>query len=126
MNVLTLPSARAVPPWIGKWVRDNLATGRSQLLLVGLALTLTAGGLTVLDSLDTKMRRTIADPGGRAALGGGDRRTCSSKFPSLAHRASKSGRYRPNRDPHQHQLKCEQSAKTAPAHCTGNRPVRSS
>jgi hypothetical protein len=68
MNVLTLPSARAVPPWIGKWVRDNLATGRSQLLLVGLALTLTAGGLTVLDSIDTKMRRTIADRQGQLAV----------------------------------------------------------
>jgi hypothetical protein len=68
MNVLTLPSARSVAPWISKWVRDNFATGRSQLLLVALAFTLAAGGLSVLDSMDAKLRRTIADRQGQLAL----------------------------------------------------------
>jgi hypothetical protein len=67
MNVLTLPSTRAVPLWISRWIRDNLATGRSQLLLVGLAFTLAAGGLTILDSINTKLRRTIADRQGQLA-----------------------------------------------------------
>lgn len=61
MNILTLASVRAVTPWVSKWVRDNLATGRSRLLLVGLAFTLAAGGLTILDSIDSKIRRTLAD-----------------------------------------------------------------
>lgn len=68
MNVLTLPSTRAVLPWISRWVRDNLATGRSRLLVVGLAFTLAAGGLTILDSIDTKLRRTIADRQGQLAV----------------------------------------------------------
>jgi Type II secretion system (T2SS), protein M subtype b len=68
MNVLTLSNARAVPPWVSKWVRDNLATGRSRLLLVGFAFTLTASGLTMLDSIDTRMGRTIADRQDRLAV----------------------------------------------------------
>ena len=67
MNHLTLSSARAVPPWLSKWLRDNLATFRSRLLLVALAFTLAAGGLTVLDGIDTKMQRTLAE--GQAQLG---------------------------------------------------------
>src|SRR2546428_9857477 len=61
MNVLTLPGARAVAPWISKWLHDNLATRRSQLLLALLAFTFAAAGLTVLDSIDTGMRRTLAE-----------------------------------------------------------------
>ena len=61
MNHLSLSSARAVPPWLTKWLQDNLATFRSRVLLVALAFTLAAGGLTVLDGIDTKLRRTLAD-----------------------------------------------------------------
>jgi membrane protein implicated in regulation of membrane protease activity len=61
MNPLTLSSALAVPPWLSKWLRDNLATFRSRFLLVGLAFTLAVGGLTILDGIDVKMGRTLAD-----------------------------------------------------------------
>lgn len=61
MNHLSLSSARAVPSWLSKWLQDNLATFRSRVLLVALAFTLAAGGLTVLDGIDTKLRRTLAD-----------------------------------------------------------------
>jgi Type II secretion system (T2SS), protein M subtype b len=61
MNHLTLTSAQAVPPWLSKWLRDNLATFRSRVLLVALAFTLAVGGLTVLDGIDTKLRRTLAE-----------------------------------------------------------------
>jgi hypothetical protein len=61
MNHLSLLSARAVPSWLSKWLQDNLATFRSRVLLVALAFTLAAGGLTVLDGIDTKLRRTLAD-----------------------------------------------------------------
>jgi hypothetical protein len=67
MNHLTLSSAQAVPPWLSKWIRDNLATFRSRLLLIGLAFTLAVGGLTVLDGIDTKTRRTLAE--GQGQLG---------------------------------------------------------
>jgi hypothetical protein len=61
MNYLTLSSARAVQPWLSRWLRDNVATFRSRLLLVALAFTLAAGGLTVLDEIDTKLERTLAE-----------------------------------------------------------------
>ncbi len=61
MNHLTLSRAGTVPPWLSKWLRDNLATFRSRLLLVALAFTLAVGGLTVLDGIDTKLRRTLAE-----------------------------------------------------------------
>jgi hypothetical protein len=61
MNHLTLSSAQAVPPWLSKWIRDNLATFRSRLLLVALAFTLAVGGLAVLDGIDTKLRRMLAE-----------------------------------------------------------------
>jgi hypothetical protein len=61
MNYLTLSTARAVQPWLSRWLRDNLATFRSRLLLVALAFTLAAGGLTVLDGIDTKLQRTLAE-----------------------------------------------------------------
>jgi hypothetical protein len=61
MNYLSLSSARAVQPWLSRWLRDNLATFRSRLLLVALAFTLAAGGLTVLDEIDTKLQRTLAE-----------------------------------------------------------------
>jgi hypothetical protein len=65
MNHLTLSSVRAVPPWLSKWLRNNLATFRSRILLVVLSFTLAAGGLTVLDRIDTAMRRTLADEQGQ-------------------------------------------------------------
>ena len=61
MNHLALSNARTVPPWLSKWLRDNLATFRSRFLLVALAFTLVAGGLTVLDGIGTKMRQTLAE-----------------------------------------------------------------
>jgi hypothetical protein len=61
MNHLTLPSVQAVPPWLSKWLRDNLASFRSRFLLVALAFTLAAGGLAVLDGIDAKMARTLAE-----------------------------------------------------------------
>jgi hypothetical protein len=61
MNVLALSSARAIAPWLRKWLHDNLATRRSQLLLVALVFTLAASGLTIIDSIDAKVRRTLAD-----------------------------------------------------------------
>ena len=61
MNSLTLSSARAVRPWLSRWLRDNLATFRSRFLLVGLAFTLAVGGLTVLDGIDTKLQRMLAE-----------------------------------------------------------------
>jgi hypothetical protein len=67
MNHLTLLSAQAVPPWLGKWLRDNLATFRSRVLLVALTFTLAVGGLTVLDGIDTKLQRTLAE--GQGQLG---------------------------------------------------------
>jgi hypothetical protein len=67
MNYLALSRAGTVPPWLSKWLRDNLATFRSRLLLVALAFTLAAGGLIVLDGIDTKLRGTLAD--GQARLG---------------------------------------------------------
>ena len=67
MNHLTLSSAQAVPPWLSKWLRDNLATFRSRVLLAALAFTLAVGGLTLLDGIDTKLRRTLAE--GQAQLG---------------------------------------------------------
>ena len=45
MNVLTLPTTPAVPTWISRWLRDNLANRRSRLLLAALGCTLAAGGL---------------------------------------------------------------------------------
>ena len=61
MNHLSLSSARAVPSWLSKWLQDNLATFRSRVLLVALAFTLVAGGLTVLDGIDSKLRQRLAD-----------------------------------------------------------------
>lgn len=61
MNYLTVSSVRAVQPWLSRWLRDNLATFRSRLLLVALAFTLAAGGLTVLDEIDTKLQRTLVE-----------------------------------------------------------------
>jgi hypothetical protein len=76
MNHLTLSSARAVPPWFSKWLRDNLATFRSRLLLVALAFTLAAGGLAILDGIATKLRRTLVEGQGQLGaiehLGDGD------------------------------------------------------
>jgi hypothetical protein len=76
MNHLTLSSARAVPPWLSKWLRDNLATFRSRLLLVALAFTLAAGGLTILDGIASKLRRTLVEGQGQLGavehLGDGD------------------------------------------------------
>jgi Type II secretion system (T2SS), protein M subtype b len=68
MNVLTLPTTRAVPTWISRWLRDNLANRRLRLLLAALGCTLAAGGLTILDSVDTEMRRTGAERQGQLGL----------------------------------------------------------
>ena len=69
MNHLTLTLSRAgtVSPWLSKWLRDNLATFRSRVLLVALAFTLAVGGLTLLDGIETKLRRTLAE--GQTQLG---------------------------------------------------------
>ena len=76
MNHLALSSVRTVPPWLSKWLRDNLATFRSRLLLVAFAFTFAAGGLAVLDGIDTKLRRTLVDGQGQLGaiehLGDGD------------------------------------------------------
>jgi len=53
-------SPRAVAPWLTRWLRDNLASRRSRLLLIGLGFTLGLSGLTVLDSMHAEMLQSLS------------------------------------------------------------------
>jgi hypothetical protein len=57
----------AVPTWIGKWLRDNATSTRSRILLVGLAFTIVASGLIILDSADSRLSAELAEQQQRLA-----------------------------------------------------------
>jgi hypothetical protein len=61
MSVAVLSFTRAVPNRIGNWFRVNLANRRSRVLLVGLAFTLIASGLTILDSRNSEIVRDLTE-----------------------------------------------------------------
>jgi len=61
MSLVNLPFFRVAPEQIGKWWRDSAANRRARALLVGLAFTVAASGLMILDSRDSDIRRQAAD-----------------------------------------------------------------
>jgi hypothetical protein len=61
MSLVNLPFFRVAPEQIGKWWRDSAANRRARVLLVGLAFTIAASGLMILDSRDSGIRREAAD-----------------------------------------------------------------
>jgi hypothetical protein len=61
MSLVNLPFFRVAPEQIGKWWRDSAANRRARVLLVGLAFTIAASGLMLLDSRDSGIRREAAD-----------------------------------------------------------------
>jgi len=59
MNVAIFSFGRAIPNRISNWFRINLANRRSRVLFIGLAFTLAAGGLTLLDARDSGIVRDL-------------------------------------------------------------------
>ena len=59
---IAVPSLpRSIPPWIGNWLRDNLASRRSRFLVVAFAFILGASGLTLFDAADSEVLRVLAE-----------------------------------------------------------------
>lgn len=76
MKLPTIPGGRAAAPLIVKWLQENLKTRRSRVLLGLLAFAIAGAGLTILDSVETTMRRALAERKGQLEaterLGNGD------------------------------------------------------
>jgi hypothetical protein len=61
MSIADLSLNAIVPASLSKWLAANLASQRTRLLLMMLAAILAAGGLMILDSVDSAMLKRIAE-----------------------------------------------------------------
>ena len=61
MSIADLSLNTIVPASLSKWLSANLASQRTRFLLIMLAATLAAGGLVILDSIDSAMLKRISE-----------------------------------------------------------------
>ena len=61
MSISALSLDRVKPAWLDKWLRDNLTSRRSRFLLVALGFVVMAAGVTLLDTADSRIERTVGE-----------------------------------------------------------------